>query len=112
MRNITSGFNFEGYNIKMYLGPISGETVLGTGFISEYKAAFADSFGTTSNSFSGKLKTAKENATKKLIEECLQKNGNAIIGVDFDYITFSNNMIGVVANGTAVIIEECNYGDR
>ena len=32
--------------------------------------------------------------------------GNAIIGVDFDYITFGNNMIGVVANGTSVVIEE------
>ena len=34
------------------------------------------------------------------------KGGNAIIGVDFDYITFHGNMIGVVANGTSVIIEK------
>ena len=34
------------------------------------------------------------------------KGGNAIIGVDFDYITFHGNMIGVVANGTSVILEE------
>ena len=37
---------------------------------------------------------------------CIDKGGNAIIGIDFDYITFSNNMIGVVANGTAVRIEK------
>jgi uncharacterized protein YbjQ (UPF0145 family) len=41
-----------------------------------------------------------------LIEKSVLVGGNAIIGVDFDYIMFSNNMIGVVANGTSVIIEE------
>ena len=34
---------------------------------------------------------------------------NAVIGVDFDYLTFSNNMIGVVANGTAVNIEKISW---
>lgn len=42
---------------------------------------------------------------RKLIEKSVSVGGNAVIGVDFDYIVFGNNMIGVVANGTSVIIE-------
>ena len=30
---------------------------------------------------------------------------NAIIGLDYDYVTFGQNVVGVIANGTAVFIE-------
>ena len=45
---------------------------------------------------------AKKAAQKILIDEALKAGGNAVIGVDFDYILFGNNMIGVSANGTSV----------
>ncbi|WP_320977186.1 heavy metal-binding domain-containing protein, partial [Enterocloster asparagiformis] len=62
-------------------------------------------FGSQSEMFSMKLETARESALKNLVKKSVQSGGNAIIGIDFDYITFSNNMIGVVANGTSVEIE-------
>lgn len=105
-RNITTGYNFEGYKIRSYLGLISGEAILGTGFLSEYMASLSDAFGVESNSFSQKLKSAKNSAIEYLINSCMEKGGNAIIGVNFDYITFNNNMMGVVANGTAVLIDK------
>lgn len=105
MRYITTGYNFEGFKISTYLGLISGESVLGTGFISEYKAALSDTFGIESTAFSNKLLTAKKSAINTLIESCIEIGGNAIIGIKFDYITFTNNLIGVVVDGTAVIIE-------
>lgn len=102
----TTGFSFEGYKIDKYLDIISGETVLGTGVFSELGAVFADMTGTSSGLFAGKLSAAKMTAFSALKENCVLRGGNAIIGVDFDYITFSNNMIGVVANGTAVCIKK------
>lgn len=51
------------------------------------------------------LSNSRDLAVDKLKRKSAELGGNAIIGVDFDYITFSNNMIGVVANGTSVIIE-------
>ena len=42
---LTTGFNFENKCISEYLGLVSGETVLGTGFISDFKASFSDLFG-------------------------------------------------------------------
>ncbi len=103
---LTTGFEFSGYTIKKYMGVISGQVVLGTGFLSEFTASFADFFGEESNKFANKLETAKNAALERLIEKSEGKGGNAVIGVDFDYITFHGNMIGVIANGTSVIVEE------
>lgn len=103
---LTTGYNFHGYTIKKYFGIISGEVVLGTGFLSEFSASFSDFLGSKSESFAKKLESAKDAALKRLIQHSAEKGGNAVIGVDFDYITFSSNMIGVVANGTSVLIEK------
>lgn len=40
------------------------------------------------------------------MKNALVAGANAIIGVDFDYITFNNNILGVSANGTAVVIQK------
>lgn len=45
------------------------------------------------------------------MKKSAQNSGNAIIGIDFDYITFSNNMIGVVANGISVVVEKIEQGE-
>lgn len=103
---LTTGFNFEGYSIKMYKGVTSGQVVLGTGFLSEFTAEFADFFGVSSNKFADKLESAKNAAVQRLINKSVSLGGNAIIGLDFDYIVFATNMIGVIANGTSVIIEK------
>lgn len=103
---LTTGYEVSGYKIVDYKGVISGQIVLGTGFLSEFSASVADLFGSQSGLFSDKLEKAKNIAMNKLIEKSIEKGGNAVIGVDFDYITFANNMLGVVANGTSVIIEK------
>lgn len=103
---LTTGFEFFGYTIKRYLGIVSGEVVLGTGFLSEFSASFSDFLGTKSGAFASKLEEAKNTALNRMMQRSAEQGGNAIIGVDFDYITFSNNIIGVVANGTSVLIEK------
>lgn len=82
--------------------------MLGTGFLSELEASISDILGTQSEEFSIKLEKARKAALSKLIDDAMNYTEyNAIIGVDFDYITFSNNKIGVIANGTAVIAQRC-----
>ncbi len=103
---ITSGYDFVGYDLIAYHGVVSGEVVLGTGFLSELSASFSDFFGVSSNEFAEKLKSAKNAAKIKLMEEAIKVGGNAIIGVDFDYVVFGNNVIGVCANGTAVEVKK------
>lgn len=103
---ITTGLTFDGYKIVSYHGIVSGDVVIGTGIFSELAADVADLFGTKSESFSRKITTIKKAAHENLIKEALLAGGNAVIGVDFDYVTLGNNMLGVSANGTAVTVEK------
>ena len=102
----TTGFTFEGYKIIEYKGIMSGEIVLGTGFLSELSASINDFLGTVSTSMTEKLTQAKQIALHKLKENCLSVCANAAIGIDFDVTTIGTNMIVVCANGTAVRIEK------
>lgn len=88
------------------MGIISGDVVVGTGFLSELNAGISDVFGTKADGYVKKMRMVKSNAIDILVKEAIEMGGNAIIGVDFDYVTFNNNMIGISANGTAVIIEK------
>jgi uncharacterized protein YbjQ (UPF0145 family) len=101
---ITSGYNFEGYSITEYFGFFSGECALGTGFLSTLGAGVADFLGTNSTMYSGKLKEAKEYAISRLVSQVQRTGGNAIIGLDVDYTTFSSDIMGVIVSGTAVKI--------
>lgn len=103
---LTTGFSFEGYKIVKYNGLVSGENVLGTGFLSEFMASFSDFAGSESIAFSDKMTEVKEAAKTGMIKRSVAMGGNAIIGIDYNYITFNTNMIGVSANGTSVVIEK------
>lgn len=103
---LTTSYNVEGYLIAKYNRIVSGEIVLGTGFLSEMGSQISDIFGSTSNTFSNKMRQAKKMAQDKMMEEAIEIGANAIIGVDFDVMTIANNMIAVSANGTAVTIEK------
>lgn len=102
----TSGYNFEGFKITEYHGVVVGETVIGTGFLSDFTSSFADAFGTESARYGQKLETARNASMKKAIIKSIYQGGNALIGVDIDYITFAADKIGVIYSGTSVRIEE------
>lgn len=110
VRNImlNTGYNFEGYNIVNYCGIVSAESVLGTGMFSEFSLAVNDFLGTTSDTYQNKLANAKQDALEKLKLIAASINANAIIGIDFDVLTLSNNALVVSANGTAVKIVKNN----
>jgi len=101
----TSGYNFEGSRIENYLGFVSAEVVLGMGFFRGIGADFADFFGTESQGLGRKLLEAKTAVFTKLRKDVWALGGNAIIGIDLDYTMFGNSLVGVIASGTAVIIE-------
>ncbi|MDE5539060.1 MAG: YbjQ family protein [Bacilli bacterium] len=103
---ITTSNKFEKYEIIKYYGIASGSTVLGTGIFSELNAAVSDTLGTESTAFSDKLDQARNASINKMIDNAVSLGGNALVGVSFDYVNFSSNMIGVVANGTVVEIAE------
>ena len=105
-QKVTTGYNFEGYQIIEYHKVISGNVVIGTGLFSDFTAMGSDLLGTTNNTLSDKMEKIKEMALERLLIKSVECGANAVIGVDFDFITLSGNMLGVSANGTAVTIEK------
>lgn len=110
---MTTGFNFDGFSIDKYIGVFSGECALGTGFLSSLGSDISDILGTNSKSYTNKLKQAKEYAIEQLQEQTIKAGGNAIIGLSINYTMFSRDIIGVIANGTAVKIDSisCKQSD-
>jgi len=112
---ITSGFNFDGYTITKYSGYISGDDCI--------SMPRNDFWGTNkvSDNLCGALVKIRRQAIKELKEAAYNLGCNAVIGVDFDYMTmdpqhsaalnqsitvYEPYVICVTANGNAVVIEK------
>ena len=113
---ITSGFNFDGYTITKYSGYISGDDAIS---ISRGTSGFFTSAKNVGEELTKSLVKIRRNAIKELKEAAYDLGCNAVIGVDFDYITLepetANSSGGttylpyvfcVTANGNAVVIEK------
>ena len=116
---ITSGFSFEGYRITKYSGYISGDDAIevprGTAGLFGYSLAETK----VGDALMASLTQIRRNALRELKEAAYHLGCNAVIGVDFDYITldpvtanaaggttYLPYVFGVTANGNAVVIEK------
>lgn len=97
----------EGKKIKEYKGIVFGEVVSGVDFVKDFAAGLTNFFGGRSNSYEGELIQARQNAIDEMINRAYQMGANAVVGVDIDYeiLGSSNNMMMVIASGTAVVTE-------
>ncbi|NBH32588.1 YbjQ family protein [Clostridiaceae bacterium] len=107
---LTTGFSFEGFRITEYLGIVTGETVMGTGYLSDVGASISDFFGTEASEYSEKLRAAKQAVLKIMVKNSTDLGGNAIIGISYELMTFSGNMMGVSVTGTSVRVNK--YSDK
>jgi uncharacterized protein YbjQ (UPF0145 family) len=114
---ITSGFNFDGYTITKYSGYISGDDAVSMDRPSH--GFWGGVQGDVGSDLLAGLSHIRRNALNELKESAYALGCNAIIGVDFDYLTLDpetvNNQGGVLylpflfavtANGNAVVIEK------
>lgn len=112
---ITSGFNFDGYRVVKYSGYISGDDAVS---VNRGYAIFG-SGGNVKDKLMNSLVQIRRNALRELKEAAYDLGCNAVIGVDFDYLTldpqtanlaggttYQPYVFGVTANGNAVIIEK------
>lgn len=113
---ITSGFSFEGYSIKKYSGYISGDDVVQ---IDRGSGGWFSQATDVGESLMQSLVHIRRNALMELKEAAYDLGCNAVIGVDFDYLTMDPETVnasggtlympyvfGVTANGNAVVIEK------
>ena len=115
---ITSGFSFDGYTITRYSGYISGDDAIAVDRDSLH--FYGSSAWDVSKVIPDALVKIRRQAIKELKEAAYDLGCNAVIGVDFDYITLEaevdRNFEGgtyhqpyvfcVTANGNAVVIEK------
>jgi uncharacterized protein YbjQ (UPF0145 family) len=118
---ISSGFNFDGFTITKYSGYISGDGAISV----DRDNLFRLGGGWAGREITGvggdlllSLAELRRIALAELKEAAYDLGCNAIIGVDFDYLTldpitinssgqqiFQPYMFAVTANGNAVVIE-------
>lgn len=112
---ITSGFSFDGYTITKYSGYISGDDAIS---VDRGLAVFGSDTG-VKDKLLDSLVVIRRNALRELKEAAYELGCNAVIGVDFDYITldpqtaslgggtsYQPYVFAVTANGNAVVIEK------
>ena len=110
---ISSGFNFDGYRIVKYSGYISGDDA-----VQIPRSGLFDR-GQNGKNLTDALVRIRRQALKELKQAAYDLGCNAVIGVDFDYITldpetatitggtlYEPYVICVTANGNAVVIEK------
>ncbi len=113
---ITSGFNFDGYTITRYSGYISGDAAIQ---VDRPTQGWFGVKGNVGDDLMAALVHIRREALAELKEAAYALGCNAVIGVDFDYLTLDPETVtssggtlylpflfGVTANGNAVMIEK------
>ena len=113
---VTSGFNFDGYTITKYSGYISGDDAVS---VNRPKHSWSGAKGDVGEDLLIALSHIRRNALAELKGAAHDLGCNAVIGVDFDYLTLDPEtatsgggtlylpfLFAVTANGNAVVIEK------
>lgn len=79
---------------------------MGTGYLSDIASAVSDVFGMEASDYSVKLRMAKQSVLNIIIKNSVDLGGNAIIGISYELMAFSGNMIGVSVTGTSVTVRK------
>jgi uncharacterized protein YbjQ (UPF0145 family) len=105
---ITTTPQVEGKKIKVYLGLVSGEAIMGADIFKDLFAGIRNIVGGRAAAYEQELRRAKEIALEEMSDNAKSLGANAIVGVDLDYETLGQggNMLMVSASGTAVKCEE------
>ncbi len=103
---LTSGYNFEGYDIVDYLGFVNAQTALGSNFFKGIATGVTEMSDAESEKLTGKLEQANELALEKIKKMAERRGADAIIGLCLNYTQFSNYSVGTIASGTAVKLKK------
>lgn len=89
------------------LETVTGQSITGTGVLSEFTSSFTDLFGMQSKAYNRKIIEGESICFAQLRKKALELGGNAIIGTDIDYteVGGEKGMLMVCAAGTAIKIK-------
>ncbi len=102
---VTTTSSVEGARITEYIDLVSVNVVIGSNFLSDWKASVTDIFGGRSGTYQRKLDDAYEAALKQIKRRAEKLGADAIVGMKMDFGEVSGkekSMFMVSAVGTAV----------
>ena len=112
---ITTTNSIENAKVEKYLGVITTNLVIGTGFFSDLTAAFSDIFGGMSGTYREQMDTLYERAYEALSRKATILGANAILGfkIDFDEISGKGKQMFMVSvSGTAVVLSSAGVKEN
>lgn len=95
----------EGYEVREYLGVVTGEVVMGTNAIRDFFAGLSDVFGGRSSSYEKSLSKGVNNVVAELKSRACEMGANAVIGVQHSMSSVGEGLMMIVIMGTAVKVQ-------
>ena len=89
-----------------YRALITSQSAIGTGPINQLVSSWTDFFGMESEAYCVKLRQGEDSCIKKLQQQAIEHNANAVAGVQITYteLTRGHGMVLVCMAGTAIYI--------
>lgn len=102
---ISTTSNLEGYEVKEYLGVVTGEVVMGTNAIKDFFAGLSDIFGGRSNSYESSLAKGVNSVVGELNDRARAMGADAVIGVNHSMSSVGEGLMMILVMGTAVKVQ-------
>ena len=99
---VVTTYDIEGAEILEHIGLVQGSTVRARNFGSDIFANLKNLIGGELVGYSKLLKTSRDQAYTRMIEDAKSKGANAILGFRFQTSTIAQGAAEILAYGTAV----------
>jgi len=98
--------DLPGYEVTEVLGEVFGLTVRSRNAFSQMGSGLKSMFGGELKGMTQALTDSRHQVIERMIEECTQKGGDAILAMRFDTSEMGTNWTEICAYGTAVKIRK------
>ena len=102
---ITTSNQVEGKTIARTLGIVKGSTIRAKHIGKDIMAGFRNIAGGEITEYTTMMAEAREEATKRMVDDATSQGANAIIGMRFATSMVMQNAAEVLAYGTGVVLE-------
>lgn len=101
---IVTTFDIPGYKVDAVLGEVMGMTVRSANIGANFIAGFKAISGGEITEYTNLVYDSRNQVMQRMWEQCVQRGGNAIVGMRFDTGDIGQAFSEVCAYGTAVVI--------
>jgi uncharacterized protein YbjQ (UPF0145 family) len=98
--------DLPGYEITEVLGEVFGLTVRSRNAFSQMGSGLKSMFGGELKGMTQALSDSRHQVIERMVDECQQKGGDAIVAMRFDTSEMGTNWTEICAYGTAVKIRK------